>query len=181
MTTITCPKCGTENPADAKNCENCRINLKFALQHPDEIEHIKQEETRREQVALEPEVLQPEKREAKASNKRTRLAIWLAIVIGAVILWNTALHPLWDTITYWDGGDFAGQPIYQMSTMRISKTLHNELEKCGLGDGDLDEIDRLPQGRSTITKLSGGQTRVYVIWKVEITTGIVEVTCDGPD
>lgn len=38
MTTIICPKCGTENPADAMNCKNCRINLKFALEHLGEME-----------------------------------------------------------------------------------------------------------------------------------------------
>jgi len=35
---ITCPKCGTENSANAVNCRNCRINLKSALGHLDETE-----------------------------------------------------------------------------------------------------------------------------------------------
>lgn len=41
MITITCPKCGTENSGDATNCKQCRINLKFALEHPEEIERIR--------------------------------------------------------------------------------------------------------------------------------------------
>lgn len=38
MTTVTCPKCGTENPANAMNCKNCKINLKYALEHLEEME-----------------------------------------------------------------------------------------------------------------------------------------------
>jgi hypothetical protein len=34
---IICPKCGHENPAGVTNCEECRINLAYALQHQDEI------------------------------------------------------------------------------------------------------------------------------------------------
>lgn len=33
MATISCPKCGTENPDSAINCKQCRINLQFALEH----------------------------------------------------------------------------------------------------------------------------------------------------
>ncbi len=33
MDTITCPKCGTINPASATNCKKCRINLKFAVEN----------------------------------------------------------------------------------------------------------------------------------------------------
>ncbi len=44
MDLVVCPKCGTENPANAMNCKNCRINLRFALEHPDEIERTKREE-----------------------------------------------------------------------------------------------------------------------------------------
>jgi hypothetical protein len=31
--TITCPKCGHENSTSVTNCENCRINLAWAIQH----------------------------------------------------------------------------------------------------------------------------------------------------
>jgi hypothetical protein len=31
MGTITCPKCGTVNPANTMNCMQCRINLQWAL------------------------------------------------------------------------------------------------------------------------------------------------------
>ena len=44
MSTIVCPRCGAENPADATHCEKCKINLKFALEYPDEVERIKKRE-----------------------------------------------------------------------------------------------------------------------------------------
>ncbi len=33
MTTVICPKCGTENSASAVNCEKCRTILKLALEY----------------------------------------------------------------------------------------------------------------------------------------------------
>lgn len=42
MDTITCPQCGTENPADATTCRQCQVNLELALENPEEIERIKQ-------------------------------------------------------------------------------------------------------------------------------------------
>jgi hypothetical protein len=42
MDTITCPKCGTENPANAMNCKKCKVNLKFALANPDVAKGITQ-------------------------------------------------------------------------------------------------------------------------------------------
>jgi hypothetical protein len=47
--TIICPKCGTENPANTMNCRHCRINLQFAIEHPDQIESAKLEATQREE------------------------------------------------------------------------------------------------------------------------------------
>ncbi len=41
---LICPRCGSENPADAMNCAKCRINLQFALEHPAEIQRMKQED-----------------------------------------------------------------------------------------------------------------------------------------
>jgi len=35
--TITCPKCGHENPAGVTNCAKCRVNLGWAFQHQDEL------------------------------------------------------------------------------------------------------------------------------------------------
>jgi hypothetical protein len=43
MDTIICPKCGTENPASAMNCRHCRINLRFAVDHPEQIGSTKLE------------------------------------------------------------------------------------------------------------------------------------------
>jgi hypothetical protein len=52
--TRTCPRCGTENRSDATNCAASRINLKFAQEHPAEIERMKQEDALRGQQANSP-------------------------------------------------------------------------------------------------------------------------------
>ena len=44
MTTVICPKCGTENLADAINCKECRINLRWAAENLGDIEQIKKDE-----------------------------------------------------------------------------------------------------------------------------------------
>jgi hypothetical protein len=49
MDTLICPKCGTENPASAMNCRHCRINLRFAVEYPEQIEGTKLETTQREE------------------------------------------------------------------------------------------------------------------------------------
>ena len=51
MDTVTCPRCGTRNRAEAMNCQACTINLRFALENPAEIERIKQEDARGERLA----------------------------------------------------------------------------------------------------------------------------------
>jgi hypothetical protein len=53
MITIICPKCGIENSANAMNCKNCRINLKFALEHPELFQGATQETTPSEQASQE--------------------------------------------------------------------------------------------------------------------------------
>ena len=77
-----------------------------------------------------------------------------------------------------------GQPVYESwtgRTRRISKTLHDELKRCGLNDSDMDEIEHLPQGVTSRTYFDHGQpTRSVVISKEEITTGIYEVKCIRP-
>ncbi len=72
MATVICPKCGTTNPDNAMNCQQCRINLKFALENLDEIGRQK----RREQGLPEmPEqasnVIQSEKSRITCQNCRT--------------------------------------------------------------------------------------------------------------
>ena len=36
METVTCPKCGKVNPANAINCQSCKVNLAYALANLDE-------------------------------------------------------------------------------------------------------------------------------------------------
>ncbi len=43
MTTVICPVCGHKNPRGSMNCEKCRINLAWALQHPEEVAEKRQE------------------------------------------------------------------------------------------------------------------------------------------
>jgi hypothetical protein len=58
MDTMICPKCGTENPASAMNCKHCRINLRFAVDHPEQIESAKLEAARREEYSTQQTVSQ---------------------------------------------------------------------------------------------------------------------------
>lgn len=43
---IVCPKCGTENPASAMNCRQCKINLEYALANSEVAKGISQDTTR---------------------------------------------------------------------------------------------------------------------------------------
>jgi len=48
MTTIVfCPKCGTENSSEAKECTHCQIDLKFAFEHPDVVQSKKKSYAKR--------------------------------------------------------------------------------------------------------------------------------------
>jgi hypothetical protein len=38
MTSMICPRCGTENLAGEMNCRKCGINLKYAQEHPEQFE-----------------------------------------------------------------------------------------------------------------------------------------------
>ena len=58
MDTITCPKCGTENPADAVDCEECGVNLKWAMKNWVDHEHnLPDDEAKREQAGEERQTL----------------------------------------------------------------------------------------------------------------------------
>jgi hypothetical protein len=102
MPTITCPKCGTENPADATICQKCRIDLKFALEHPEAVEPLKQREKPRE-VPLDP--------------KFRWLAIVLAILLFAasiiilrgVVLWMESSLS-WEVVDGFQDA-FADRPV----------------------------------------------------------------------
>jgi len=53
MDTVTCPRCGTENPASAVNCRDCRVNLRFALEHPEQLGGTKLEAPQGEEDATQ--------------------------------------------------------------------------------------------------------------------------------
>ena len=50
MDTIVCPKCGTEKPANIMNGRHCRINLQFAIEHPDQIASAKFEAAQQDKL-----------------------------------------------------------------------------------------------------------------------------------
>ena len=68
MTTIICPKCGKENPDSAMNCTQCRINLQFALDHPEGI--------------IRPEVVEMAEGNNEEQAKKVSLGMRLGIFIG---------------------------------------------------------------------------------------------------
>ena len=85
MATIICPECGTENPATAMNCMNCRINLQYALEHRDEMEFARQH----------PDVLEPTEQQAAVERSSADVPMqesnarpWLiaSLVVAAVVL-----------------------------------------------------------------------------------------------
>jgi hypothetical protein len=53
MTHTICPKCGTENVVGVMHCRKCRINLKYAQEHPEQFEGPKQQATQGEPSSSE--------------------------------------------------------------------------------------------------------------------------------
>ena len=53
MASIICPECGEENVAGVMNCRKCRINLKYAQEHPEQFEGPKQQITQSEPASSE--------------------------------------------------------------------------------------------------------------------------------
>lgn len=47
---MLCPNCGYENPYPVKNCTNCRINLEFALNNPDQLHYNERMEQERQRL-----------------------------------------------------------------------------------------------------------------------------------
>jgi len=80
---ITCPKCGTENPATAMNCRQCRINLQFALEHPEEIERLKQSAPVSAATAPPPS---PRTIIPPPSSPRARRIRWMVTAILALVI-----------------------------------------------------------------------------------------------
>jgi hypothetical protein len=77
MDSIICPKCGTENPASAMNCRHCRINLRFAVEHPEQIERTRLEATLRAEAPTQQAVTQ------RATGILARIVLGaLSLVVG---------------------------------------------------------------------------------------------------
>ncbi len=58
MSLLMCPRCGATIPASAMNCGQCRINLRFALEHPEEVQRLKR---RDHGLPDEPSISTPER------------------------------------------------------------------------------------------------------------------------
>jgi len=87
---IICPMCGAENLASAMNCRQCRINLQFALENPQEIERLKQSGQGRSAApppkAALPEVILPPPSSPRARRIRWIVTALLALVVVAAML-----------------------------------------------------------------------------------------------
>jgi hypothetical protein len=81
MGNIACPKCGTENLASAMNCSHCRTNLRFALEHPEEIEAAKLEATCTDEASVQ----QTSPRSTISALARLLLGT-LSLVVGIVAI-----------------------------------------------------------------------------------------------
>jgi len=90
MDTIICPKCGTENPAGAMNCRNCRINLRFALEHPDQIEGAKHAAAPRDEAPTQQAASQ-------ATLRRSALFASICVLppLAYLLLWLFDAQELW--------------------------------------------------------------------------------------
>lgn len=75
MAAITCPKCGTENPSDAMNCRQCRINLQFALEHPEETERVREVD----------EAPPPPPKKAIVTDVVTVMKLIIQLIVGALL------------------------------------------------------------------------------------------------
>jgi hypothetical protein len=58
MDIIICPKCGNETPANAMNCKHCRINLRFAVEHPEQFASTKLDASQQEEDTTQQTVSQ---------------------------------------------------------------------------------------------------------------------------
>lgn len=76
MENVICPECDVENPANAMNCMNCRINLRFALEHPDQIKDA------------EPTATPHDGTPAQQATSRTALTVlrWVARIASVVFI-----------------------------------------------------------------------------------------------
>jgi hypothetical protein len=81
MDTIVCPMCGTQNLTSAMNCSHCRINLRFALEHPEEIQAAKLEATWTDEASIQ----QTSPRPTVSVIARLLLGI-LSLVVGTVAI-----------------------------------------------------------------------------------------------
>jgi hypothetical protein len=88
--TIICPMCGAENLAGAMNCKQCRINLQFALENPQEIERLKQagqiRSTTPPPIAATPELIRQPPSSPRAKRIRWIVTALLALALVAAIL-----------------------------------------------------------------------------------------------
>ena len=82
MITITCPRCGTENSNEAMNCKQCQINLKYALEHPEEIKTLKQ----RDQESIQESITKSQPTTSPNANKARDFAVGF---FGWLVIWNS--------------------------------------------------------------------------------------------
>jgi len=100
MDAIVCPKCGTVNPANVMNCMLCRINLQFAIEHPEQLEGVKMERTPNKLNVVS----------QKHDRKASKLAL-SSMILGGISLLPSLLM-LYIITSPGSKGDWQGWTIY---------------------------------------------------------------------
>jgi len=108
-------------------------------------------------------------------NRKTLLILVViaSAIIGMLIL-NDSL-----ALSYWDGGEFAGQPVVD-SFGKISRDAHLEFRQCGLEDSDISALlveARSYRGKYLRTDYDSEGKAIRHLSVAEITRGIFEVKC----
>jgi hypothetical protein len=95
MTTIICPKCGTENLAGVMNCRKCRINLEYAQEHPEQFEGPRQPATQGKPASSE-ELQKTEDLGCLANTMRWIGRLWglvLIVFLPILLFFNYSSFP----------------------------------------------------------------------------------------
>ncbi len=129
---IICQKCKTENTADSIHCKICGSKLdinktdaenKYILIHPETISSVDEPATQTD----EKDLVLSEMNKSKGSIKKiiiTITTIVLALIIGAVVIWNTN-SSVEDTTNY-EQTTTAMTPYEKAQTEKYKKCLENE-------------------------------------------------------
>ena len=66
----------------------------------------------------------------------------------------------------WDGGEFAGQPVYDLTNERLSKAAIDMLKGCGLADDGIHKKEN--SGQDTIIIKGSGKSRIAIYYDTDL-------------